>query len=429
MSSMSSGPDAFLTDTRESGGLFLFGPNKSGRLLPVSVPEIRPTRITLDPRLLDLLRRRLPEVATHTIGAITGEVPSYARALSGEMGDNVENAVQMALSGFLRLAARGRALDQAQPLSPALEGAYALGRGEARSGRSADALLSAYRVGARVAWRELAETAVEAGVPADMLADFAELVFAYIDELSAASVAGHTDELESSGRLRQGYLDFLAFGILRGDPADALTAAAERADWTPPRTLTAVILPSAQVRPAQGLLDPRTLSSVGEPASLPDGLGVLLVPDAGGRTRTRLMRTLRGRAAVAGPARPWLAAASSYLRALRAFELRAEQGDEEATYDTEEHLADLVLAADREAVADLRARVLAPLSDLRPATQQKLAETLRAWLLHQGRRDDVAAALFVHPQTVRYRMGQLRELYGDDLDDPAVVRDLTIALA
>jgi DNA-binding PucR family transcriptional regulator len=80
-------------------------------------------------------------------------------------------------------------------------------------------------------------------------------------------------------------------------------------------------------------------------------------------------------------------------------------------------------------VADLRAQVLAPLSDLRPATQQKLAETLRSWLLHQGRREDVAAALFVHPQTVRYRMGQLRELYGERLDDPATVRDLTIALA
>jgi DNA-binding PucR family transcriptional regulator len=80
-------------------------------------------------------------------------------------------------------------------------------------------------------------------------------------------------------------------------------------------------------------------------------------------------------------------------------------------------------------VADLRAQVLGPLDDLRPATRQKLAETLLAWLLHQGRRDDVAAALFVHPQTVRYRMGQLRELYGDRLDDPATVRDLTIALA
>ena len=73
--------------------------------------------------------------------------------------------------------------------------------------------------------------------------------------------------------------------------------------------------------------------------------------------------------------------------------------------------------------------MLAPLAELRPASRQKLTETLRSWLLHQGRRDDIAAALFVHPQTVRYRMGQLRELYGDRLDDPATVRDLTIALA
>ncbi len=382
------------------------------------------SRIALDQQLLDLLRRRLPDVANHTIAAVTGEVPSYAAAFGGPMGDNIENAVQMALAGFLRLAARGRSGDPGTPLSPALEGAYALGRGEARSGRSADALLSAYRVGARVAWRELAETAVEAGVPADMLASFAELVFAYIDELSAASLSGHADELETSGRVRQGYLDRLSLGILRGDPADALVAAAERADWVPPRTLTVVLVPSVQVRPVHGLLDPRTLSTAGEP-TLPDGVGVLLVPDAGGRARAGLVRSVAGRSAVVGPARPWLAAATSYVRALRGLELRVGQ----ATYDTEEHLADLVLAADTEAVADLRTRVLAPLAELRPATRQKLTETLLSWLLHQGRRDDIAAALFVHPQTVRYRMGQLRELYGDRLDDPATVRDLTIALA
>jgi hypothetical protein len=386
------------------------------------------TRIALDPRLLDLLRRRLPDVANHTIAAVTDEVPSYAGAFGGPMGDNIENAVQMALAGFLRLAARGRSADQATPLSPALDGAYALGRGEARSGRSADALLSAYRVGARVAWRELSETAVDAGVPADMLASFAELVFAYIDELSAASVAGHADELESTGRVRQGYLDRLGVGILRGDPADALVVAAERADWTPPKTLTVAIVPSAQLRPVQGLLDPRTLSALGDVAGLPDGFAVLLVPDVGGRARTRLMRTLTGRASVAGPARPWLAASASYARALRALELRSGLG-QDATYDTEEHLAELVLAADPEAVADLRARVLAPLDKVRPATRQKLTETLRAWLLYQGRRDDIANALFVHPQTVRYRMGQLRELYGDRLEDPEMIRDLTLALA
>ena len=42
--------------------------------------------------------------------------------------------------------------------------------------------------------------------------------------------------------------------------------------------------------------------------------------------------------------------------------------------------------------------------------------------------DDVAELLFVHPQTVRYRMTQIRELYGERLSDPAVVLNLVLAL-
>jgi DNA-binding PucR family transcriptional regulator len=97
--------------------------------------------------------------------------------------------------------------------------------------------------------------------------------------------------------------------------------------------------------------------------------------------------------------------------------------------DSEDHLAELIVSADHEALDDLRARALAPLGGLRPATRERLEETLRSWLLHQGRRDEVAAELHVHAQTVRYRMGQLRELYGDRLDDPRTVLDLVLALA
>jgi len=61
-------------------------------------------------------------------------------------------------------------------------------------------------------------------------------------------------------------------------------------------------------------------------------------------------------------------------------------------------------------------------------SREKLTETLRAWLLHHGRRDEIAEELFVHPQTVRYRMGQLRELYGDRLTDARTVLELTVAL-
>ena len=80
------------------------------------------------------------------------------------------------------------------------------------------------------------------------------------------------------------------------------------------------------------------------------------------------------------------------------------------------------------ALDDLRARVLAPLQSAREATRPVLEETLRSWLLHQGRRADVAADLHVHPQTVRYRMGLVRDCFGDALDDPRAVLALVVAL-
>jgi hypothetical protein len=371
----------------------------------------------LEPAVLEGLRAQLPVVAEHTVEALTAEVPEYAHAFRGEMGATIQGAVQMALAGFLRLA--GQAGDSA-PLGPAREGAYALGRGEARSGRTMDALLAAYRVGARVAWREMSATAVERGLPAATVARFAELVFAFIDELSAASVAGHTDELATSGRVRQQYRERLGQALLSGTALDGLLVLAERADWDPPQDLTVVLLPSARTRDTLALLDARTLSVPGDLVGL-DDIDVLLVPDA----RPALLRRLRGRPVVLGPSRPWAAASSSYTRAVRM--VGSGFGDEPV--DTEAHLTALVLTADPEALADLRAQALAPLADLKPGTAARLAETLRSWLLHQGRREDVAADLHVHPQTVRYRMTQLRELYGEQLADPEVVLQLTVALA
>jgi hypothetical protein len=374
------------------------------------------------------LREELPAVAEQTVGAIVVEVPSYADAFSGEMGRTIENAVQLALGGFLVLASAGGGGDASTPIQPALDGAYALGRGEARSGRSMDALLGAYRVGARVSWRHMAHSAVRAGLTAEQLARFAELVFAYIDQLSAASVAGHSDELATTGRVRERYLERLAGLLLAGATPEELTAAAERADWTPPRTLTAVVLPEERVRGVMVSLDPRTLRFTDEIDGVADpALTVLLVPDADGRSRPALLRSLDGREAVVGPPRPWTEAPRSLRRACRALQLGlAPEGSE--ALDTDRRLSELVVRADDDAFADLRAQALAPLADLTPAAREKLVETLRAWLLHHGRRERIAAELFVHPQTVRYRMGQLRELYGKRLDDPAQVLELTIAL-
>jgi len=202
---------------------------------------------------------------------------------------------------------------------------------------------------------------------------------------------------------------------------------AERADWPPPQTLTAVLLPERAARSAADLLDGRTLHLAEADPEVPE-TSLLLVPDAHGPGRGRLIRLLRGHPAVVGPARPWLEAHISLRRALRTLAIAGPPAAA-TVVDTEDHLVDLVVTADPQALADLRARVLAPLAGERDAAAAKLVETLRGWLLHQGRREDVAAQLFVHPQTVRYRMTRLRELYGDRLRDPQWLLALTVALA
>jgi hypothetical protein len=376
------------------------------------------------------LLAELPRVAEQTIDAVIAEVPSYANAWEGPMGRTIRSAVQLALGGFVNLAGHSRT-NPGTPAAPAMEAAYALGRGEARSGRSMDALLAAYRIGARTAWRDMSAISVEHGLTAVDLAAFAEMVFAYIDELSASSAAGHTDELETTGRVRRRYLERLSQALLTGAPADAVVAAAGRAEWDPPEQLTAVLLPQQQVRAVLGLVDSRTLQPTEDIPGLDDleERALLLVADqgrGGARARAALLRLFDGHSAVVGPTRPWLDVAASYDRVLR-YANGAAPGEQ--TIDTEAHLAEIVLGADPGALADLRAQVLAPLSALRPSAAEKLTETLRCWLLHHGRRDDMAAALFVHPQTVRYRMGQLREVYADRLEDPQFVLEATLALA
>ena len=400
---------------------------RTPRTPPSAVPAV--TSLALEQDVFERLRGVVPRVAAEAVETIMREVPSYARPFSDAMGARIRTAVELALVNFLELARVGSGTDPAEPIAPSTAAAYELGRGEARSGRSMDALQAAYRVGARVCWRGLSREAVATGVPAATLGAFAELVFAYIDALSSASISGHADELATAGRARERYRDRLAALLVGGGEEADLVAAARRADWHPPRSLTAVLLPEGQLRAVLGLLDARTLAMSTEPAGVDDeDAGVLLVPDATGRDRERLLHQSEARGTIIGPERPWLQVHRSFQRVLRAREF-LPQPNSRGTLDTDDLLAELLLSADPEALADLRARALAPLAAVRPTVRLRLEETLRSWLLHHGRRELIAAHLFVHPQTVRYRMAQLRELFGDRLDDPEEVLRLTMALA
>ncbi|HYN28772.1 MAG TPA: helix-turn-helix domain-containing protein [Dermatophilaceae bacterium] len=383
---------------------------------PPTIPAPR-----LAPELVAALRARVAPLADATVSAIAAEVPGFAAAVDGPDRTRLEDGVRMAYDGFLGVLADGD--PEGITLARARRGAYVLGRDEARSHRSIDTLLSAYRIGSRVHWQELSRAAVEHDLGAQEVAALAAMVFAYADRLSAASVTGHAEEAASATRLLDQRLERLTRAISDGLDRGTLERRAQQAHWAPPETLTAIVVPFTHA-PTLVTPDRATLRF---PLDQPgDDLVALFVPDRH-RDRRGLLDSLRGSSAVVGPTKPWWQGAISLRRALRALEVlpRPRAG---AVLDTEAHLRELVVLADPESLTDLRRDVLAPLRDLPDETAGRLAETLLTWLLLQGRREDVAAALHIHPQTVRYRMNQIRERFGERLRDADRVHDLILAL-
>jgi hypothetical protein len=385
------------------------------------------------PEAADVLRPVLPTVADETIAAIAREVPGYARAMEGEFGQVVRLGVEVAFNRFVDLLA-----DPEPDATRARQTYVDLGRGEFHAGRSLEALLAAYRVGARVAWRRFVAAGVEADLPPAAIYALGEAIFAYIDELSAESAEGYAEEQsvaagESERRRRR-----LVRLLVQEPPAgqEVVRSAAAEAGWALPRRLAALV-PAMGDRGAAGesLLDAlaaRVAQRLGEGAigAEAGGAAVVLVPDPDAPARRRRIDAAVGEHSVAlGHTVPWATAGASARRAAAAHRLAAAgRLPGRGLVVADEHLPALLLAADPALAGDLATTRLAPLADLPDGARERLTETLRAWLDRPGQVQAVAAAIDVHPQTVRYRVRQLRDLFGDRLEDPEARFELALAL-
>jgi hypothetical protein len=386
---------------------------------------------TLTPSAAESLRATLADLADDIIAAIPAEVPDYSRAMEGRFARGVRFGVEVALSRFVDVLA-------GEPPDPGPRDTYVqLGAGEYRAGRSLDALLAAYRVGARVAWRGFVEAGTKAGFAPDQLYDLGEAIFAYIDAISAESAAGFAEaQSEAAGesqRRRRALLRLLA----QQPPAaeETVRAAAQSAGWTLPRLVAAVVAAESET-PSEDVdaIAARLARRIG-PGTLGAAVGtlaVVLLPDPEGPGRRKALESaLAGEPASLGPAVPWQEAAASLRRAAAAYRLsvqgRLSQSGQSLVV-ADEHLPALLLAAEPALAAELVRSRLAPLDGLAAGPRERLAATLRAWLDRPGQVQAVAAALDVHPQTVRYRLKQLRELFGARLDDPEARFELALAL-
>nr|WP_230202967.1 helix-turn-helix domain-containing protein [Parafrankia discariae] len=397
---------------------------------PAGTPTYGPEAQTVPvgqfpPGLGGCLAGELRELGDEIIAAIAGEVPAYARPLEGSFGQGVRRGVDEALARFLAIVEAGP--DAAPDLAAGRDVYVRLGRGEVRAGRSLDNLLSAYRVGARISWRRLGEAARHAGLDAAGLVSLAEMMFAYIDGISAASAEGYAlAQFEVAGQ-RERLWDRLGELLLSGtDPVTIEQAAAAGAFRLPDR-MAAVLVPTGP----DGQLPPRL------PTGCPrTGHGVdfwVFVGDADEPARRSwLADRLDGTGAVVGPTVPWQEVTGSVERAglARAARLagRLPTAAGQDPLFTDDHLTALLLARDPGLLDDLTRRRVAPLAGLPERTRARLAETLLYWLALHGQRRLVAERLHIHPQTVRYRVSQLRELFGDALDDPDTRFELELVL-
>src|SRR5918994_3125280 len=193
----------------------------------------------ISPEVGAVLRPVLPDLSSELVREIGAQVPDYSRPLEGEFGVILRYGVERALSRFVDT------IEHPGGVSDRDRRTYIeLGRGEMRQGRTLNALLAAYRVGAQVAWRHFVEAGVRAGLEPAVLYRVGEAIFAYIDEISGESIEGYAAEqsaLAGEGQRRREQL----VRLLAADPPptpEALRSAADHASWPLPARVAALVV-------------------------------------------------------------------------------------------------------------------------------------------------------------------------------------------
>ncbi|PBC77059.1 PucR-like helix-turn-helix protein [Streptomyces sp. TLI_235] len=376
------------------------------------------------PGVASMLQERLDEIAEALVPRIRAEVDSYADEVvvpRGSLRLSLERNAQVVLAYF----AEGREPDT----GPARE----TGRIRAEQGVPLGDALHAYRIAFDALWAQVLDEArrhPEVG-EAELAAGSSEIwmLFGRYAEVLAAAYRETSTELS---RQREARRSALVEAVCRGDitDRDGLDDAARHLGLPKDGPYVVVAAaPGERGEPSPGI--EAALSEVHVPSAwtlLPDqriGVLSLAVPDA----ETVILRTLRRRRTRIGVSPPFDSLGDTPL-ALRFARLAlvglTRESAGVARFD--DHPLAMVVAGAPEEATRLVKVVLEPVLALPAHDRTRLLETLRHWFAEGGRAQETAERMFLHPNTVRYRLRRIEELTGRSLSDPRTLADLGAAL-
>jgi hypothetical protein len=386
----------------------------------VAADEDAPLRLWTDipPDLVAKLRPLAGPVTREALLEIERTVPE------GEFRDTLVNTLHTALDHAL-----GRAPDRRARNVDWKRVFWKAGRTEFLAGRTSDPLQTSIRAGARAVWRQIGASGRSSGVPAETLLTIADTLFTWVDQLSAAAVDGYHEAVAEAREKAAGADEQtrrrLTQALLASEPVadEWLRALADAAGWSIPDRIVTIVV---ECRSDHDRL--RDVSEHREALVDLDGPACVVLPDPVD-DRQIVTDLIAGRRAAVGPATRLTEGHRSFALARRMLAL-AQAGSVPATRITwcRDHLATLLLLTDTVITDQLREQTESAFADLTPKQRDRMATTLLAWLQTRGTHTEIAERLDVHPQTVRYRIHQLHQLFGDKLTDPDARLTMELAL-
>ncbi|MQA85605.1 MAG: PucR family transcriptional regulator [Streptosporangiales bacterium] len=257
-----------------------------------------------------------------------------------------------------------------------------------------------------------------------------EAVLLYTRDVAFAAAQVYARAAEARGAWDARLEALVVDALLRGDTHDGLHSWAAALGWN--ATSAAVLAGHAPDGESEAVVD--DVQRAGRHAKLDVLAGVqgrrLMVIVGGAEDLLEASRPLVAKfgpgPVVIGPTVPDLHAATRSARdALAGLRAVVAWPDAPRPVLAEDLLAERALAGDDEARRQLVERVYVPLRD----ADVPLLDTLTTYLLHGASLEAAARLLFVHPNTVRYRLRRIAEMTGYQ---PAEGRSgfvLTVALA